>query len=139
MQEAYQPIGDLVLNFEAGNVTDYRRELDMETGVAKVSYRVGDAVITRQAFVLWPDRVLVVASAATSRGAYRWGVQFKGPYLETSCRQRPAGDGRDVERPVSAATGGQPEIARTEGKGLRYEAARRRGWKGGNRRRPARR
>ena len=40
-QEAYQPIGDLLLTFENTNFTDYRRELDMETGVAKVSYRSG--------------------------------------------------------------------------------------------------
>ena len=44
-QEAYQPIGDLILSFPDTNVTDYRRELDMETGVAKISYRQGDASI----------------------------------------------------------------------------------------------
>src|SRR5882672_5022806 len=43
-QQAYQPIGDLLLNFDgAEKVEDYRRELDLETGVAKTSYRVGDA------------------------------------------------------------------------------------------------
>ena len=40
-QEAYQPIGDLLLDFGTTNFTDYRRELDMETGIAKVSYRFG--------------------------------------------------------------------------------------------------
>ena len=45
-QEAYQPIGDLILSFADAGVTDYRRELDMETGVAKVSYRQGDAACT---------------------------------------------------------------------------------------------
>ena len=63
-QEAYQPIGDLLLSFGTTNFTDYRRELDMETGIAKVSYRQGDAVITREAFVSWPDRVLVVRISA---------------------------------------------------------------------------
>ncbi|HPU55979.1 MAG TPA: glycoside hydrolase family 95 protein, partial [Verrucomicrobiota bacterium] len=38
-QEAYQPIGDLLLSFGATNFTDYRRELDMQTGIAKVTYR----------------------------------------------------------------------------------------------------
>jgi len=44
-QQAYQPLGDLLLSFAgAQNVEDYRRELDMETGVAKVCYRMGDAL-----------------------------------------------------------------------------------------------
>src|ERR1039457_1997656 len=50
-QEAYQPIGDLILSFDSTNFTDYRRELDMETGIAKVTYRQGDVVITRETFV----------------------------------------------------------------------------------------
>jgi alpha-L-fucosidase 2 len=33
-QEAYQPVGDLMLSFGNTNFTDYRRELDMATGVA---------------------------------------------------------------------------------------------------------
>ncbi len=124
-QEAYQPIGDLLLSFADANVTDYRRELDMETGVAKVSYRQGDAVITRQAFVSWPDRVLVVRISADKPGRVSVGAQFRGPYLETSV----ADPGRLVmdgtwKGPFSApATGMDGLIARTEGKGLRYEAA----------------
>src|SRR4051812_10307961 len=35
-QQAYQPLCDLLLSFEAtGAVTDYHRELDMQTGIAK--------------------------------------------------------------------------------------------------------
>ena len=61
-QQAYQPLGDLWLSFDGvEKVDDYRRELDMETGVAKVSYRSGDAVFTRETFVSYPDRVLVGA------------------------------------------------------------------------------
>ena len=90
-QEAYQPIGDLLLSFGSTNFTDYRRELDMETGVAKVSYRSGDAVITREAFVSWPDRVLVVRISADKPGRISVGAQFRGPYLETKRCQSPAG------------------------------------------------
>jgi alpha-L-fucosidase 2 len=38
-QQAFQPLGDLLLSFSgADDVTDYYRELDMEMGIAKVSY-----------------------------------------------------------------------------------------------------
>jgi alpha-L-fucosidase 2 len=82
-QEAFQPIGDLVLTFAETNVTDYRRELDMETGVAKVSYRSGDAVITRETFVSWPDRVLVMRIGADKPGRVSFAAQFRGPYMST--------------------------------------------------------
>ena len=124
-QEAYQPIGDLLLSFSDADVTDYRRELDMETGVAKVSYRQGDAVITRQAFVSWPDRVLVVRISADKPGRVSVGAKFRGPYMETSA----ANPGRLVmdgtwKGPFSAPpTGMDGLIARTQGEGLRYKAA----------------
>lgn len=60
-QEAYQPIGDLLLSFPGmDNVKDYYRELDMETGIAKITYGEGDANFTREVFLSYPDRVLVV-------------------------------------------------------------------------------
>jgi len=124
-QEAYQPIGDLLLSFGSTNFSDYRRELDMEKGVAKVSYRSGDAVITREAFVSWPDRVLVVRISADRPGRISLGAQFRGPYLETSVadHDRLVMDGI-WNGPFSAPpTGMAGLIARTSGKGLGYEAA----------------
>ena len=51
-QQAYQPLGDLVLAFDGVvQAEDYRRELDMETGVARLSYRAGDVTFTREVFV----------------------------------------------------------------------------------------
>jgi alpha-L-fucosidase 2 len=124
-QEAYQPIGDLLLDFGATHFTDYRRELDMETGIAKVSYRLSDAVITRETFVSWPDRVLVVRVSSDRPGRVSLGVQFRGPYLETSVAEpgRLVVDGT-WKGPFAAPNSGMAGlIARTEGNGLRYEAA----------------
>jgi alpha-L-fucosidase 2 len=124
-QEAYQPIGDLMLSFGSTNFTDYRRELDMETGVVKVSYRSGDAVITREAFVSWPDRVLVVRVSADKPGRINFAAEFRGPYLETSIadHDRLVMDGTWKGPFPGPATGMAGLIAHTEGKGLRYEAA----------------
>lgn len=124
-QEAYQPIGDLLLSCADANVTDYRRELDMETGVAKVSYRQGDAVITRQAFVSWPDRVLVVRISTDKPGRVSFGAEFRGPYLETCVAQRDRLVMNGTWKGPFAAppTGMNGLIARTKGDGLRYEAA----------------
>ncbi len=57
----YQPLGDLHLTFEAdGVVSNYQRELDLDTAVARVSYRIGDAAVTREMFASAPARVLII-------------------------------------------------------------------------------
>ena len=124
-QEAFQPMGDLLLSFADADVTGYRRELDMETGVAKVSYRSGDAAIAREAFVSWPDRVLVLRISADRPGRISFGARFRGPYLETSVagRDRLVMDGT-WKGPFSTPPSGMAGlIARTKGNGLGYEAA----------------
>jgi len=124
-QEAYQPIGDLILTFENNDVTDYRRELDMETGIAKVSYRQGDAIITRETFVSWPDKVLVMKISSDNPGKVNFVAKFQGPYLETSiAKNNTLVMYGTWKGPFSApATGMDGLIARTKGNGLKYEAA----------------
>ena len=55
-QQCFEPLGDLLLAFDGDDkIEDYRRELDMETGVAKItSIAAGDAVLTRE--VSFPTR-----------------------------------------------------------------------------------
>ena len=59
-QMPYQPFGDLRLTFPGHeNVTDYRRELDLDTAIASVSYKVGDVTFiltTVPARAITPDR-----------------------------------------------------------------------------------
>ena len=43
-----------------------------------------DVLITREAFVSWPDRVLVTRVSADKPGRISFGAQFKGPYMENS-------------------------------------------------------
>jgi alpha-L-fucosidase 2 len=69
-QTAYQPLGDLLLDFPGHeNATAYRRELDLDTAVARVSYAVGGVHFTREAFVSAVDQVLVVRLTADRAGA----------------------------------------------------------------------
>ncbi|MCX6967852.1 MAG: glycoside hydrolase family 95 protein [Verrucomicrobia bacterium] len=57
----YQPLGDLRLVFDGGEKpTDYRRELDLDQATARVTYRDGDAVFTRELFCSAPNQVFIV-------------------------------------------------------------------------------
>jgi alpha-L-fucosidase 2 len=119
-QQAYQPLGDLLLDFDGmDKVEDYRRELDMETGVAKVSYRIGDAVFTREIFMSYPDRVMVVHIASDKPGRISVQAQLKSPYLDTTT----AKPGKLV---MDGSWKGPMKkdwlIAPVEGKGLSFQA-----------------
>ncbi len=57
----YQTLGELSLTFPGHeDVTDYVRELDLDQGLVRVSYRVGEANFMREVFVSAVDQVLVL-------------------------------------------------------------------------------
>ncbi len=58
---SYQTLGDLSLIFEGfEGATEYRRQLELDTAVATVAFRRGDAAFTREVFSSAADQVLVV-------------------------------------------------------------------------------
>ncbi len=60
-QPPYQTLGDLTLEFTAaGDTTGYRRELDLDSGIARTTYTLGGAKFTREVFASTSDGVLVV-------------------------------------------------------------------------------
>ena len=68
--DPYQPAGDLLLGFPAHEeATDYRRELDLATGVVAVRYRCAGVAYRREAFVSRVDDVVVVCVTADRPGA----------------------------------------------------------------------
>jgi alpha-L-fucosidase 2 len=57
----YQPLGDLLLRFSGQDAaSDYRRELDLATGIARVSYQANGARFTREVFSSAPDQLIVL-------------------------------------------------------------------------------
>lgn len=121
-QQAYQPIGDLMLSFDGvDHPTDYRRELDMETGVAKVTFRAGDATFTREVFVSYPDRVMVVRLTADKPHRISFAAGLKGPFQEnvSAASNKLVMDGCwKGPNPVPNAL-----IAQVDGKGERFEVS----------------
>ena len=83
-QEMYQPFGDLRLNFPGhGEATDYRRELDIDSAVATVSYRVGDVGFKREVFSSFPDQVIVVHLSCDKPGKLTFTALVDSPHPET--------------------------------------------------------
>jgi alpha-L-fucosidase 2 len=67
--KSYQPLGDLRLDvLETNAVANYRRELNLDTGIASVRYEEGDATHTREVFASAPDNVIVCRVACDKPG-----------------------------------------------------------------------
>ncbi len=59
--QSYAPLGDLFLEFDqTDSIINYCRELDLRTGISKISYSINDALITREYFVSHPDQVMAI-------------------------------------------------------------------------------
>jgi alpha-L-fucosidase 2 len=78
--EAYQPLGNLRIEFlHVGAVTNYRRELNLDTACATTSYTVDGVSFVRQAFVSAPDQVLVFSVKVSEPGRLHCKVSLDGP------------------------------------------------------------
>jgi len=66
----YQPLGDLMLRFSGQDqVSEYVRELDIDSGLARVSYKSGDARFTREVFSSSVDQVIVIRLTSDRPGS----------------------------------------------------------------------
>src|SRR5262249_39424589 len=83
-QMPYEPVGDLKLLFpDHDNVTNYRRQLDLDTAIATTSYNIGVTNFTREIFASPVDQVIVVCLIADRRGQLNFAVTFDTPQKAT--------------------------------------------------------
>ena len=120
-QQAYQPLGDLLLDFNvtADSVSDYRRELNMETGTVTISYTDGDVKITREVFMSYPDRVMVMRVSADKPGKVSVKAKLSSPFAEntkiTDNRLTLSGTWKYIPEEISWL------VAKVEGPGLGFQ------------------
>ncbi len=59
--KSYQSLGDIILEFSYDeDVSDYRRELDLNTGITKTTYRCGNANFSREVFATAVDYLIII-------------------------------------------------------------------------------
>ncbi|MEU8266101.1 glycoside hydrolase family 95 protein [Sphaerisporangium sp. NPDC049002] len=105
---AYQPFGDLLLDFGTPDgVSDYRRELDLSTAIASVLYSAGGVRFTREHFASNPAQVVVIRLTADRPG-------------QVSVTVRPAA-AAPLCPPVRAREGRLTLRGALEDNGLRFE------------------
>jgi alpha-L-fucosidase 2 len=79
-QKAYQPFGDLHLDFgNLTNISDYRRELDLGSAMARVTYQADGVTFMREAFASYPDDVIVLHLTADKPGSIAFTLRMDSP------------------------------------------------------------
>ena len=79
---SYQDFGDIWLDFSKmgindKNVKDYRRELDIQTGIAATEFSYKDVTYNREHFVSNPDQVMVTELSASEKGKLDLDVKME--------------------------------------------------------------
>jgi alpha-L-fucosidase 2 len=78
--ESYQPLANLHIKRErAAEVSEYRRELDLDTGIARVVFTTAAVTYTCEVFCSAPDQVMVVRLIASLKGALDFTVTLDSP------------------------------------------------------------
>ena len=127
--ESYLVLGNLHIRVDhPADVVEYRRELDLDTALACVTYRIGSAAYLREAFASAPDQVIVVRLSTTAPGGMGLALSFDSPIHSTS----QASDGGTLRLTGKAPSHVAPDYTGSanpvlyddaEGKGMRFEAA----------------
>jgi alpha-L-fucosidase 2 len=78
-QMKYQPLGNLWLEFPGHeDAADCRRQLDLDSAIASVAYRVGGVTFSREVFASAADQVIVIRIAADKPGSITFTASLIG-------------------------------------------------------------
>ncbi len=108
-QKAYQPFGDLRFHFAGqGEVTNYRRELNLDTAIATTTFQLGDVKYQREVFASYPARAIILRITADKSAQISFTLQLDSPHTNSQTR---------AITPDSLALDGQVEDG-----GLKFES-----------------
>ena len=83
-QKAYQPFGDLHLHVPGvDNPTDFRRELNLDSAIASVTYRANGTTFRREAFASYPDQAIVLRCTADKAAQISFTLQMTSPHTNS--------------------------------------------------------
>jgi alpha-L-fucosidase 2 len=77
---SYQTLGDLSFSFDdVATAVDYRRQLDLDTAIARTTFRDGDAVYTREVFSSPVDQAIIIHLTCSKPGRISFTAGLSRP------------------------------------------------------------
>jgi len=75
---SYQTLGDLYFTFpNRGKVKEYKRELNLRTGIVTTNYKIDNQEITQKIFCSAPDDIIVVQLNSSIKGGLNFDIVLK--------------------------------------------------------------
>ncbi|MBN4055123.1 glycoside hydrolase family 95 protein, partial [bacterium AH-315-K03] len=76
----YQNFGEVNIHFSSSKkIKNYRRELNLNEGIARVSYNEGGIHFVREYFCSYPDNVIVIRLSADKPKSINFSINYKIP------------------------------------------------------------
>ena len=76
---SHQTLGELFIDFNHQNITEYRRELDLNSAISTVSYRTNGQLVTQKVFVSHPHRAIVIELSSEAAEGLNAKVRLSRP------------------------------------------------------------
>ncbi len=78
---SYQTLGDIYFQFTdtISELTNYRRELDLETGIARVSFERGGGKVEYEVYSSAPDNIMVISMKSEEEGGLDMSLSLRRP------------------------------------------------------------
>jgi alpha-L-fucosidase 2 len=109
----YQPLGDLMIRFQGHEqAREYRRELDLDRAIARVTYLSGDAWFTRELFASAVDQVIVIRLTSDKPARISFAATLT---REQDSKTRATKDGRVVIEGEAIARSERHQLERKVG------------------------
>ncbi len=86
-QRAYQAFGDLLLDFPGiseNSVTDYRRDLNLDTAISSVQFVSGGVTYRREVFASYPANVIVLRVSASKPGSLSFEASLRSAHKDST-------------------------------------------------------
>lgn len=85
LHENYQPLGDWhIVNHVQGEISNYRRELDIEKSLMRISYTQNGVNYCREIFASHPQDVIVMKLSADKENALDISIALSSPHKPTT-------------------------------------------------------
>lgn len=85
LHQYYQPFGDLYIeNNGSGEISGYRRELNISEAIAKTTFTQDGATYTREIFASHPDHVMIIRLTSDRPAGIDVNLRFGGPHPTAS-------------------------------------------------------
>lgn len=76
---SHQTLGDLYIDLDHDNISEYRRELDLTKAVSMVSYRTNGNLFREKVFVSHPDQAIIIELSSESKKGIQGNLSISRP------------------------------------------------------------